>query len=148
MNLKSLFSLCNATPQHAVNARRQRQRFIHIFFLREMGKKKKEKKKSCERGKVRKYFFDLLLARVQAQSFSADQTYQYRQDNRQTDSLKAEFTVQVPIASSPQVSHKATINRGSYFLTSNLTRKSTQIIRIDIKSRIQKYNEFARFVAK
>ena len=26
MNLKSLFSLCNATPQRAVNARRQRNR--------------------------------------------------------------------------------------------------------------------------
>ena len=51
MNLKSLFSLCNATLQRAVNARRQRKRFIHIFFLREMGKKKKDKKKSCDREK-------------------------------------------------------------------------------------------------
>ena len=37
MNLKSLFSLCNATPQRAVNARRERKRFIHIsdvFFAR------------------------------------------------------------------------------------------------------------------
>ena len=50
MNLKSLFSLCNATPQHAFNARRHRKRFIRIFFLREMGKKKKDKKKSRERG--------------------------------------------------------------------------------------------------
>ena len=48
MNLKSIFSLCNATPERAFNARRQRKRFIHLF-LREMGKKKKDKKKSCDR---------------------------------------------------------------------------------------------------
>ena len=66
MNLKSLFSLCNATPQGAVNARRQRKRFIHIFFLREMGKKK-DKKKSCDRERyVSTSLTDLLLARVQA----------------------------------------------------------------------------------
>ena len=67
MNLKSLFSLCNATPQGAVNARRQRKRFIHIFFLREMGKTKKDKKKSCDRERdVSSSLTDLLLARVQA----------------------------------------------------------------------------------
>ena len=66
MNLKSLFSLCNATPQRAVNAR-MRKRFIHIFFLREMGKKKKDKKKSCDRERyVSTSLTDLLLARVQA----------------------------------------------------------------------------------
>ena len=66
MNLKSLFSLCNATPQRAVNARRQRKRFIHIFW-REMGKKKKDKKKSCDRERyVSTSLTDLLLARVQA----------------------------------------------------------------------------------
>ena len=67
MNLKSLFSLCNATPQHAVNARRQRKRLIHIFFLREMGKKKKDKKKFCNRAGDRERYVstsltDLLLA--------------------------------------------------------------------------------------
>ena len=50
MNLKSLFSLCNAAPQRAVNARRQRKRFIQSYlFLREMSKKRKDKKKSCYR---------------------------------------------------------------------------------------------------
>ena len=40
-----------------------------------MGKKKKDKKKSCDREKyVTSSLTDLLLARVQAQSFSADQT--------------------------------------------------------------------------
>ena len=63
MNLKSIFSLCNATSERTVNARRQRKRCIHLF-LREMGKKKKDKKKSCDR--ERYVFLDLLLARVQA----------------------------------------------------------------------------------
>ena len=63
MNLKSLFSLCNATPQRPVNARGQRKRFIHIFFLREMGEKKKDKKKSCDRERyVSISLTDLLLA--------------------------------------------------------------------------------------
>ena len=69
MNLKSLFSLFNSTPQRTVNARRQRKRLIHIlfFFLREMGKKKKDKKKSCDRERyVTSSLTDLLLARVQA----------------------------------------------------------------------------------
>ena len=66
MNLESLFSLCNATPQRAVNARRQRKRFIYLF-LREMGKKKYDKKKSCDRERyVSTSLTDLLLARVQA----------------------------------------------------------------------------------
>ena len=64
MNLKSLFSLCNATPQRAVNARRQR---IYCLFLREMGKRKKDKKKSCDRERyLSTSLNDLLLARVQA----------------------------------------------------------------------------------
>ena len=64
MNLKSLFSLCNATLQRAVNDRRQRKRFIHIFFARN-GKKKKDKKKSCDRERyVSTSLTDLLLARV------------------------------------------------------------------------------------
>ena len=64
MNLKSLFSLCNATPQRVVNARRQRKRFIHFFFFREMGKKKKDKKKSYDRERyVSTSLTDLLLAR-------------------------------------------------------------------------------------
>ena len=69
MNLKSLFSLCNSAPQRAVNVRGQRKRLIHIyiFFLREMGKKKKDKKKSCDREMyVSTSLTDLLLARVQA----------------------------------------------------------------------------------
>ena len=75
MNLKSLFSFCNATPQRAINARRQRKRFIHFFFLREMGKKKNGKKKSCDRERyVSTSLTDLLLARVRAYSFSAHQT--------------------------------------------------------------------------
>ena len=66
MNPKSLFSPCNATPQRAVNARRQRKRFIHIFFWREMGKKKKGQK-ACDRERyVSTSLTDLLLARVQA----------------------------------------------------------------------------------
>ena len=65
MNLKSLFSLCNATPERAVNARRQRMRFIPIFFARN-GKTKKDKKKSCDRERdVSSSLTDLLLARVQ-----------------------------------------------------------------------------------
>ena len=44
MNLKSLFSLCNATPQRAVNARRQRKRFIHIFFCEKWGRRKRTKR--------------------------------------------------------------------------------------------------------
>ena len=66
MNLKSLFSLCNATPQRAVNARRQRKRFIPAYlFLREMVRKKKDKKKSCDRERyVSTSLTDLLLARV------------------------------------------------------------------------------------
>ena len=44
MNLKSLFSLCKATPQRAVNARRQRKRFIHIFFCEKWGKRKRAKR--------------------------------------------------------------------------------------------------------
>ena len=68
MNLKSLFSLCNATPQRAVNAKRQRKRFIQSYlFLQEMGKKKKDKKKSCDRERyVSTSLTDLLLARVKA----------------------------------------------------------------------------------
>ena len=64
MNLKSLFSLCNATPQRAVNARRQRKRFIPAYlFLREMVRKKKDKKKSCDRERyVNTSLTDLLLA--------------------------------------------------------------------------------------
>ena len=41
MNLKSLFSLCNATPQRPVNARRQRKRFIHIIFGEKWGRRKR-----------------------------------------------------------------------------------------------------------
>jgi len=45
MNLKSLFSLCNATPQLAVNARRQRKRFIepYLFFARNGEEEKGQK---------------------------------------------------------------------------------------------------------
>ena len=67
MNLKSLFSLCNSAPLRAVNVRGQRKRLIHIYiyFLREMGKKKKDKKKSCDRERyVSTSLTDLLLARV------------------------------------------------------------------------------------
>ena len=74
MNLKSIFSLCNATHQLSVNARRQRKRFYRSFLARN-GKKKKDKKKSCDRDRyVSTSLTDLLLVRVQAQSFSADQT--------------------------------------------------------------------------
>ena len=68
MNLMSLFSLCNATPQRHVNARRQRKRFIHNYlFSREMGKTKKDKKKSCDGAGDRERYVsssstDLLLA--------------------------------------------------------------------------------------
>ena len=43
MNLKSLFSLCNASPQRAVNAR-MRKRFIHIFFCEKWGRRKRTKR--------------------------------------------------------------------------------------------------------
>ena len=43
MNLKSLFSLCNATPEHAVNPRRHRKRFMHIFFGEKWGRRKRTK---------------------------------------------------------------------------------------------------------
>ena len=43
MNLKSLFSLCNATLQRAVNARMQRKRFIHIFFCEKWEEEKGQK---------------------------------------------------------------------------------------------------------
>ena len=102
MNLKSLFSLCNATPQCAVNARMQRKRSIHIFFLREMGKKKKDKRKSCDRERyLSTSLTDLLLVLLLG-----------------SDCL---------MASSPgtQASPKATLNRGWYFWISNLTLKST-----------------------
>ena len=66
MNLKSIFSLCNATPQRSINARRQRSDFTDLFW-REMGKKKKDKKKSCDRDRyVSTSLTDLLLVRVQA----------------------------------------------------------------------------------
>ena len=68
MNLKSLLWLCNATPQRAVNAGRPAKKAIYTYlFLREMGKKKKDKKKSCDRERyVSTSLTDLLLARVQA----------------------------------------------------------------------------------
>ena len=44
MNLKSLLSLCNATPQRAVNARKQRKRFIQIFFGEKWGRRKRTKR--------------------------------------------------------------------------------------------------------
>ena len=49
---------------------------LYISFLRESnGKAKKDKKKSCDRERdVSSSSTDLLLARVQASSFSADQT--------------------------------------------------------------------------
>ena len=69
MNLKSLFSLCNATPKCAVNARRQRnlEKAIYTYlFWRKMGKKEKDKKKSCDRERyVSTSLTDLLLTRVQ-----------------------------------------------------------------------------------
>ena len=102
MNLKSLFSLCNATPQCAVNARMQRKRSIHIFFWREMGKKKKDKRKSCDRERyVITSLTDLLLVLLLG-----------------SDCLMAS-------SPGPQASPKATLNRGWYFWISNLTLKST-----------------------
>ena len=102
MNLKSLFSLCNATPQCAVNARMQRKRSLHIFFLREMGKKKKDKRKSCDRERyVITSLTDLLLVLLLG-----------------SDCLMAS-------SPGPQASPKATLNRGWYFWISNLTLKST-----------------------
>ena len=102
MNLKSLFSLCNTTPQCAVNARMQRKRSIHIFFLREMGKKKKDKRKSCDRERyVITSLTDLLLVLLLG-----------------SDCLMAS-------SPGPQASPKATLNRGWYFWISNLTLKST-----------------------
>ena len=49
MNLKSLFSLCNATPQRAVNPRRQRSDLYVSFFARN-GEEEilKDKKKPCD----------------------------------------------------------------------------------------------------
>ena len=66
MNLKSLFSLCNATPQRAVNAMQRAEKVIYTYLLlREMGKKKKDEKTSCDRERyVSTSLTDLLLARV------------------------------------------------------------------------------------
>ena len=48
MNLESLFSLCNATPQRC--QRQMTEKAIYTYLsLREMGKKKRDKKKSCDR---------------------------------------------------------------------------------------------------
>ena len=58
--LKSLFSLCNATPQRAVNARRQWnwEKAIYTYlFWREMGRRKRTKRNPVTE-KVRKYFLD------------------------------------------------------------------------------------------
>ena len=71
MNFKSLFWLCNATPQRAVNAGRPAKKAIYTYlFLREMGKKKKDKKISFDRERYVSTPLtdlpDLLLARVQA----------------------------------------------------------------------------------
>ena len=69
MNFKSLFWLCNATPQRAVNAGRPAKKAIYTY-LREMGKKKKDKKISFDRERYVSTSLtdlpDLLLARVQA----------------------------------------------------------------------------------
>ena len=46
MNLKSIFSLCNATPERAVNVRRQRKRTesdLYIFFVRNGEEEKGQK---------------------------------------------------------------------------------------------------------
>ena len=73
MNLKSLFSLCNSSTR-CQRQRAKKATYTYLFW-REMGKKKKDKKKSCDRERyVSTSLIDLLLARVQAQSFSADQT--------------------------------------------------------------------------
>ena len=53
MNLRSLFSLCNATPQRDDNARRQRKRFIRIFLARN-GEEEKGQKEILLQKKVRK----------------------------------------------------------------------------------------------
>ena len=67
MNLKSLFLLCNSTPQRAVKRPKAEKAIYTYLFLREMGKKKKDKKKSCDRERyVSTSLTDLLLARVQA----------------------------------------------------------------------------------
>ena len=67
MNLKSLFSLCNAPPQRAVKRPKAEKAIYTYLFLREMGKKKKDKKKSCDRERyITSSLTDLLLARVQA----------------------------------------------------------------------------------
>ena len=57
MSLKSLFSLCNATPQRSVNARRQRKRFYTSFLARN-GEEEKGQKEILRQRKVRKYFLD------------------------------------------------------------------------------------------
>ena len=67
MNLKSLFLLCNATLQRAVKRPKAEKAIYTYLFLREVGKKKKDKKKSCDRERyVSTSLTDLLLARVQA----------------------------------------------------------------------------------
>ena len=66
MNLKSLFLLVTQLL-NVLSTPEGRERDFTNFFGREMGKKKKDKKKSCDRERyVSTFLTDLLLARVQA----------------------------------------------------------------------------------
>ena len=44
MNLKSLFSLCNATPQRSVNATRQRKGFYISLYVSFLARNEEEEK--------------------------------------------------------------------------------------------------------
>ena len=57
MNLKSLFSLCNATPQRAVNAR-SRESDLYISSFARNGEEEKGQKEILLKRKVSKYFSD------------------------------------------------------------------------------------------
>ena len=71
MNLKSLFSLCYATLLTAflneLSMLEGTENDLYISFLREMRKKKKDKKKSCERERyISASLTKLILASLQA----------------------------------------------------------------------------------
>ena len=93
MNLKSLFSLCNSAPQRAVNVRGQRKRLIHIFFFCETWGKEKGQKEILWQRKVHNFFLDWFTPGKGSSIEFFSRSNITIQDNRQTDSLKANFTV-------------------------------------------------------
>ena len=78
--------IVNATPQRAVNARRQRKRFIHIFFARDEEEEKGQKEILWQRN-VRKYFLHWFTPGKGLSIEFFGRSNITIQDNRQIDSL-------------------------------------------------------------